>query len=148
MRIQNKRPVPPHLAGDRQDWGTTGSQQPLEWSTKPEPCASSYLGSGGGQPSDAARSGQGSKERYRSNVPRVTAAFEKTEPVDEKNKHHHFAWNESKRDDGLPDEATVYYRGTSAHSLPYIMAHGFRPSFGAGADHLFAHYRVGREQAR
>ena len=29
MCIQNKRPVPPNLAGNQQDWGTTGSQQPL-----------------------------------------------------------------------------------------------------------------------
>ena len=36
----------------------------------------------------------------------------------------------------------VYYHGTSPHLLPYILGEGFRPSIGAGAQNLMAHYGV------
>ena len=153
MCIQNKLPIPSSI---------TGQQQPPQ---KPMASGASGSGTGGGLQSDAARGeastswstmaspsreadegtyasygGTGSKERYRAGVPRVASAFERSEPVSGMNRHH-FVWDEGKRgDDGLPSEVSVYYHGTSAHDLPYIMAEGFRPSIGAGADHVVRHY--------
>ena len=54
-----------------------------------------------------------------------------------------FAWEEGERvNEDSQSEVGVFYHGTSAHDLPYIMAEGFRPSIGAGADHVAQHYGV------
>ena len=147
--IQNKRPTPAGIAGQPPPQQPTTSGAPGS-------------GTGGGRLSDAAgeaapRStmasssyedwhasygGAGSKERNRAGVPRVASAFERSEPVPGMTKHH-FAWDEGEREDqDPPNEVGVYYHGTSAHDLPYIMAEGFRPSIGAGADHVAQHYGV------
>ena len=40
------------------------------------------------------------------------------------------------------DETQAVYHGTHIHAVPYIMEHGFKPSFGAGCDRLRYHYGV------
>ena len=129
MCIQNKLPIPAHMLGQ---------QQPPQ---KPMTTETPSSGSGGGRLSDAAGGeastgtyanfgGTSSRERYRAGVPRVASAFSRSEPVPGTNRHH-FAWDEGKhKDEGLSDEASVYYHGTSAHDLPYIMAEASAPALG------------------
>ena len=83
--------------------------------------------------------GFGSKGKCRAGAQQVPTQFEVSEALDEKGIHY-YAWNESKRDDDLEEGVGIYYHGTSAHDLPYIMADGFRPSIGEGSDQIMEHY--------
>ena len=51
-----------------------------------------------------------------------------------------FDWRDTEKEDFK--DIPVYYHGTNVHNLPYIMAEGFRPSLGAGADRVMHHYGV------
>ena len=120
MCIQNKRPIPQDISGK-------------------QPSASEATESGGGRTSEATGAGSAG---HRAEAQQVPIAFEKREPVGESDTHF-FAWNEGAPDEPeLAESASVFWHGTSAHNLPYIMAEGFRPSIGAGADQVMQHYGI------
>ena len=90
---------------------------------------------GGGRMSDATgSSGDGTQPQE------VPPAFAKSAPAGQSGTHY-FAWNEGTS--GKPQlhyDAGVFWHGTSVHALPHIVAEGFRPSLGAGADRVMRHY--------
>ena len=123
--VQNKRPIPENIAGVA-------------------PPGKGGASSSGG----ASRSGAhmceaaGTTASAGSSRRPATSAFSQSAPVEGGRPGHHYYWDDHDAVEPEPHELGIYYHGTSAHNLPYIMAEGFRPSLGAGSEHLMEHFGV------
>ena len=117
MCIQNGRPIPSNLRGG----GRMSEAAPV----------------GGGRMSEATGStGEGTQAQ------KVPPAFARSAPAGQSGTHY-FAWNEgTSGEPQLHDDAGVFWHGTSVHALPHIVAEGFRPSLGAGAEQVMSHYAL------
>ena len=130
MCIQNDRPIPQNITGRKQQQQQQQQSPPQE---QPQSETSGAAGSsGGGRLMSEAAVGS------RSGVGPPPPMFDLSEPFFD----WRDAWKEDPHDKGPAPDVPVFYHGTSAHNLPYIMAEGFRPGLGAGADRVMYHYGV------